>query len=73
MRWKAANTDLKYWIQNASGFVHRHGHKYGTLNSVEDAHHAFVNSMYTDLVYFTLRFEIIINSLFLIDQDNEHS
>lgn len=56
MRWKAANTDLKYWIQNASGFVHRHGHKYGTVNSVEDAHHAFVNSMYTDLVYYTFAF-----------------
>ena len=44
MRWKTANTDLEFWVQNASEFVHRHGHQYGTVQTIKDAHHAFVNS-----------------------------
>jgi hypothetical protein len=42
-RWRLANTGLQYWIQNASAFIHRHGHEYGSVNSTEDAHHAFVH------------------------------
>lgn len=42
-RWKIANTGLQYWVQNASQFIHRHGHEYGIINSTEDAHHAFVH------------------------------
>lgn len=44
MRWKTANTDLEFWVQNASAFVHRHGHQYGAVQTIKDAHHAFVNS-----------------------------
>jgi hypothetical protein len=45
-RWKQANTDLQFWIKNASTFIHRHGHVYGPVNSTEDVHHEFVHRKY---------------------------
>lgn len=61
MRWKTANTDLIYWVQNASEFVDRHGQEYGTMNSIKDVHHAFVNSKCMDL-FFTLFVTILIDA-----------
>lgn len=42
-RWTAAKTDLQYWIKNVSDFAHRHGHEYGTADTIQDVHHEFVH------------------------------